>query len=147
MGTKCPMSPSSSCLIEPRSSHCPFVLSHTTITPFSTPFPMQTTHHPPTPHTILTNQVSPISSPYQSPTLRVNVKPQTNIFPIPLNDAHVGPFSSSILLALIVDRDQTPQPTPIFSTCLKPPCEELLHTFTTKICTHNKNPVGSGTTM
>ncbi len=27
------------------------------------------------------------------------------------------------------------------------PCEELLHTFTTKICTHNKNPVGSGTTM
>jgi hypothetical protein len=26
-------------------------------------------------------------------------------------------------------------------------CEELLHTFTTKICTHNKNPVGSGTTM
>ncbi len=26
-------------------------------------------------------------------------------------------------------------------------CEELLHTFTTKICTHNKNPVGSGTIM
>ncbi len=26
-------------------------------------------------------------------------------------------------------------------------CEELLHTFTTKICTHNKNLVGSGTTM
>jgi hypothetical protein len=26
-------------------------------------------------------------------------------------------------------------------------CEELLHTFTTKICTHNKSPVGSGTTM
>jgi hypothetical protein len=26
-------------------------------------------------------------------------------------------------------------------------CEELLHTFTTKICTHNKNPAGSGTTM
>jgi hypothetical protein len=26
-------------------------------------------------------------------------------------------------------------------------CEELLHTFTTKICTHNKNSVGSGTTM
>jgi hypothetical protein len=27
------------------------------------------------------------------------------------------------------------------------PYEELLHTFTTKICTHNKNPVGNGTTM
>jgi hypothetical protein len=26
-------------------------------------------------------------------------------------------------------------------------CEELLHTFTTKICTYNKNPVGNGTTM
>jgi ATP-dependent DNA helicase PIF1 len=26
-------------------------------------------------------------------------------------------------------------------------CEDLLHTFTTKICTHNKRPVGSGTTM
>jgi hypothetical protein len=26
-------------------------------------------------------------------------------------------------------------------------CEDLLHTFTTKICTHNKNPVGNGTTM
>jgi hypothetical protein len=26
-------------------------------------------------------------------------------------------------------------------------CEELLHTFTTNICTHNKNPVGNGTIM
>ncbi len=26
-------------------------------------------------------------------------------------------------------------------------CEELLHTFTTEICTHNKNPFASGTTM
>jgi hypothetical protein len=26
-------------------------------------------------------------------------------------------------------------------------CEEFLHTFTIKICTHKKNPVGSGTTM
>jgi hypothetical protein len=29
----------------------------------------------------------------------------------------------------------------------KPICEDLLHTFTTKICIHNKNPVESGTTM
>jgi len=35
------------------------------------------------------------------------------------------------------------------SPCLgrEPMWQELLHTFTTKICTHNKNPVGSGTIM
>jgi hypothetical protein len=47
----------------------------------------------------------------------------------------------------------------LFPTCCSPhgyslfkkkyiwPCEEFLHTFTIKICTHKKNPVGSGTTM
>jgi len=36
MGTKHPMSLNLSCFIEPRSSHHPFVLSHTTTAPFST---------------------------------------------------------------------------------------------------------------
>jgi len=63
---------------------------------------MQTMHHPPTPHTILTNHTPPISSPYQPPTLHVNVEPQPNIFSIPLNNAHVGAFPLSILLAPIV---------------------------------------------
>jgi hypothetical protein len=112
MCTKCPMSPNLSCVIERCSSHCPFVLSHTTMAPFSTTFPMQTTHHPPTSHIILTTHAPPTSSPYQPLTLHVNVEPQYNTFPIPLNNAHVKPFPPSILLGLIVAHDQTPQPTP-----------------------------------
>jgi len=111
MGTKHPMCPSLSCLSEPRNSHHPFVLSHTTTTPFSANFPMQTTHHPPTPHTILTTHAPPTKSPYQPATLHVNVKPQHNTFPIPLNNTHVRPFPPSILSTPIIAHDQTP---PIF---------------------------------
>jgi hypothetical protein len=74
---------------------------------------MQTTHHPLTPHTILTNHAPPTSSPYQTLALRVNVEPQPNIFPIPLNNACVRPFPSSILSTPIIAHDQNPQPTPI----------------------------------
>ncbi len=111
MGTKCPMSLDSSCFIEPCNSHRPFVLSHINTTLFSTPFLMQITHHPPTPHTISTNHTPPTNSPYQPSTLCVNVKPQL-IFSIPLNNAHVRPFPPSILSTLIVAHDQTPQSTP-----------------------------------
>jgi hypothetical protein len=121
MNTKCFMSPSLSCLIEPHNSHRPFVLSHTTTTPFSTTFLMQTMHHPPTPHTILTTHTWPTSSPYQPPAFHVNVEPQHNTFPIPLNNAHVRLFGPSIMLTLIVSHDQTPQPTPTFPTCLQFP--------------------------
>jgi hypothetical protein len=82
---------------------------------------MQTTHPQPTPHTILTNHTPPISSSYQPPTLCVNVKPQPNTFLIPLNNAHVEPFSPSTLLAFIVAHDKTPQPTSMFLTHLQPP--------------------------
>jgi hypothetical protein len=120
MGTKRPMSLDSSCFIQPCNSHRPFVFSHTTTTPFFTPFLMQTMHHPPTPHTISTNHTRPTNSPYQPPNLCVNVKPQPT-FLIPLNNAHVGPFPPSILLALIVAHDQTPQSTPILPTHPQPP--------------------------
>jgi hypothetical protein len=121
MGLKCSMSFSLSCLIEPRDSHHPFVFLHTTTTPFSTTFLMQTMHHPPTPHTILTTHTWPTSSPYQPPAFHVNVEPQHNTFPIPLNNAHVRLFGPSIMLTLIVSHDQTPQPTPTFPTCLQFP--------------------------
>jgi hypothetical protein len=45
---------------------------------------MQTTHHPPTHHTILTTHAPLINSPYQPLALCVNVEPQHNTFPIPL---------------------------------------------------------------
>jgi hypothetical protein len=121
MGTKCPMSLDSLCFIKPCNSHHPFVLSHTNTTPLSTPLLMQTTHHPPTPHTILTNYAPPINSHYQPPTFCVNVNPQPNIFSIPLNNAHIRPFPPSILLAPIVAHDQTPQSTPTLPTQLQPP--------------------------
>jgi hypothetical protein len=121
MGIKRPMSFDSSCLIKHCNSHHPFVFSHTNTTPFSTPFLLQTTHHPLTPHTILIDHAPPTSSPYQPPTLCVNVKPQPNTFSIPLNNAQVRPFPPSILLAPIVAHDQTPQSTPIFPTHLQPP--------------------------
>ncbi len=78
-------------------------------------------HHKLTPHTILTNHTPPISFPYQPLALCVNVKPQPNNFPIPLNNAHVKPFPPSTLLALIVAHDQTPQPTPTLPTRLQHP--------------------------
>jgi hypothetical protein len=80
---------------------------------------MQTTHHPPTPHTILTTHAPPTSSLYQSLALHVNVEPQHNTFPIPLNNVHVGPFVPSILLALIVVHDQTSQLSPTLPTHLE----------------------------
>jgi len=95
------------------NSHLPFFLSHTTITPFSITSHIQTVHHRPTPHTILTNHTRPISSPYQPLALCGNVKPQPNSFPISLNNAHVKPFPPSTLL--------TPQPTPTLPTRLQHP--------------------------
>jgi len=69
MGTKCPMSLSSSCLIKPHNSHCPFALScNITYT-----FPMQTMHHPPVPPPILTNHTPPTTSLYWPPNLHWNV--------------------------------------------------------------------------
>jgi hypothetical protein len=117
----CPMSHNSLCFIEPHSSHRPFSLSHTSTTPFFTPFPTQTTHHPPTPHPILTNHTPLINSPYQSLTLGVILEPQPNIFLIPLNNAHVEPFPPSTLSALIVAHDKTSKHIPIFPTHLQPP--------------------------
>jgi hypothetical protein len=43
---------------------------------------------------------------------------QPNIFPIPLNNAHVKPFPPSLSSTLIIAHDQTPQPTTILPTCL-----------------------------
>jgi len=129
MGTKCPMPPSSSCFIEPRNSHCPFSLSYTTITPFPTPLHMQTTHHPPTPHTISTNHTPPTISSYQPLTLRMNVKPQPDTFPIPLNNTHVEPSPLSTLSTPLVAHDQTPQPTPILLTHLQPSCKAFCPTY------------------
>jgi hypothetical protein len=78
---------------------------HTTTIPFSNTFAMQTMHHPPTPHTILTTHTPPINSPYQPLAFCANVEPQHNILIIPLNNAHVGPFFLHILLTPIVAHD------------------------------------------
>jgi hypothetical protein len=68
---------------------------------------MQTMHHPPTPHTILMNHTPPINPPL-TPTLHVNVEPQPNTFPIPLNNTHVKLSPPSIMSTPIVAHDQTP---------------------------------------
>jgi hypothetical protein len=121
MGTKHPMSPSSSCPIKPYHSHCPFDLSYATINLISTPSPMQTTHIPLVPPPILTNHTPPISFPSQFPTFHVNMGPQPYTFPIPFDHAHVGPFHPFTLLAPLVAHDQTPQATLIFSKHLQRP--------------------------
>jgi hypothetical protein len=68
-------------------------------------------------------------APPTNPQPFINVKPQSNIFLIPLNNAHVGPFPPSILLAPIVAHDQTPQPTPILPTRLQPPPKTFYPTY------------------
>ncbi len=106
------------------------------------PHPMQTMHHLPTPNTILTNHTPLIKSPYQPPTLNVNVEPQHNTFPITLHNTHVEPSPLSILSTPIVAHDQIPQPTPIFPTCLQPPpktfCPTNGHQFTLQGLTHHQ---------
>jgi hypothetical protein len=121
MGTKHPMSPSSSCLIKPCHFHHSFVLSCPTTNLVPTLSPMPTTHLPLVIPPVLTNHTPPTSSPYWPPTLCVNVKPQTYTFANLLDHAHVRPFPPSILLTPLVAHDQTPQPTFIFSTCLQLP--------------------------
>jgi hypothetical protein len=106
MGTKHPMSFSSSCFIEPHSSHCLFSLSHTTTTPISTFFPMQSTTH---------------QFPLPILTLHVNVEPQPNTFLIPLNNTHVKPSPPSIMPTLIVVMIKPLNLPPILPTCLQPP--------------------------
>jgi hypothetical protein len=108
MGTKRPMSPSSSCPIEPHPSHHPFILSCTTTNLVFTPSPMQTMHLLLVPPCILTNHTPPISSPYQPLVLQLNAKPQPYIFPNSLYHAHVKPFPPSTLPTPLVTHDQTP---------------------------------------
>jgi len=118
MGTKRPMSPSSSCPIKPRPFHHSFVLSCATTNLISTQLPMQTTHLPLVTPPILTNHTPPTSSPYRPPTLCVKVTPQPYTFPNPFDHAHVGPFPPSTLPAFLIAHDQIPQPTLVSSTCL-----------------------------
>jgi hypothetical protein len=105
MGTKHPMSPSSSCPIKLRHSHRPFVLSCAIPNLVSTASPMQTMHFPLVPFPILTNHTTPISSPYWPLALHVNVGPRPYTFPNPLDHAHVGPFPISILPAPPIAHD------------------------------------------
>jgi hypothetical protein len=130
MGTKHPMSPNSSRLIKPDSSHHPFTSSCATTNLSSTSSPMQTTNHPLVTLLILINYTLPIHSPYQPPTLDVNVGSQLYIFPNPLNHAQLGHFPPPTLLIPTIGYDHIPQPTPISSTRLQPPpkvlCANLL---------------------
>jgi hypothetical protein len=134
VGTKCPMSPSSSCPIEPCLSHCPFALLCATTYLVFAPSPMQTMHLPLVPFPILTNHTPPTNSPYQPLAFCVNVKPQSYTFSNPFDHAHVRPFPLSTLLTLLVAHDQTPQPTFISLTCLQFPlkifCPTCWHQFT-----------------
>jgi hypothetical protein len=128
MGTKCPMSPNSSHLIEPCSSHRPFTSSCTTTNLSSTSSPMQTTNHPLVTPPILTNHTPPTSSPYQPLTLHVNIGSQPYIFPNPFDHTQLGHFPPPILLVPTVGHDHTSQPIPIFSTCFQPPPQILCPT-------------------
>jgi hypothetical protein len=142
MGTKHFISINLSCFIEPHNSHRPFFLSHIITISFYTPVLCKPCTTYQLRNTILTNHTPPTKSPYQPPTLNVNVEPQHNIFPITLNNRHVEPSPLSILLTPIVAHDQIPQPTPIFPTCLKPPlktfCPTYGHQFTLQGLTHHQ---------
>jgi hypothetical protein len=127
MGTKRPMSPNSSHLIEPCSSHHPFSSSCTTTNLPSTSSPMQITNHPLITLLILTNHTPPTSAPYQPPTFHVNERSQL-YFPNPFNHAQLKHFPPPILLVPTIGHVHSPQPTPIFSTCLQPPLEVLCPT-------------------
>jgi hypothetical protein len=109
-----------SCLIKLCSSHHSFALSCATIDLFFTPFSIQPINHSLFPPFILTNHTSPTNSPYQPPTLHVNVEPQPHTFPNPLNHSQVGPFPLSNHLTPIVTHNQTPQLTFIFSIVSQP---------------------------
>jgi hypothetical protein len=69
--------------------------------------PMQTTNHPLVTLLILTNHTPPIHSPYQPPTLHVNVGSQPYIFPNPLNHAQLGHFPPPTLLIPTIGYDHT----------------------------------------
>ncbi len=97
------MSPSSSCPIELRPSHHPFILSCATTNLVSTPSPMQTMHLPLVPPCILTNH---ISSPI--PLINSSHSAQPYTFPNPFDHAHVGPFPPFTLPTFPIAHDQTP---------------------------------------
>ncbi len=118
MGTNRPMSPNSSHHIELRSSHPPFISSCATTNLSSTSSPMQTINHPLVNPPILTNHTPPTSSPYQPPTLHVNVGSQPYTFPNPFDHAQFKHFSFPILLVPIVSHDHTSQPTSFFQHAL-----------------------------
>jgi hypothetical protein len=116
MGTKHPMSSNSSCFIEPYNSHCPFTSSCATVNILSTSSPTQAINHPLVTLSILINHTPPTNSPYQAPTLHVNVGSQPYTFPNPFDHTQLGHFPLPTLLVPIVGHDHTPQPTPISST-------------------------------
>jgi hypothetical protein len=112
MNTKHIMSPNSLCFIEPCSYHHPFTSPYATIDLSSTSSPTQITNHPLVTPPILTNHITPTNSPYQAPTLHVNVGSQPYTFPNPLDHAQLRHFPPPILLVPIVGHDHTPQPPP-----------------------------------
>jgi hypothetical protein len=120
MGTKCPMSPNSSCFMKPHSCHHLFASSCGTIDLSSTSSPMQTTNHPQITLLILTNHIPPISAPYQPLIFHVNEGSQLYIFPNPFDHAQLRQFPPPTLLVPIDNHDHTPQPTPISSRHLQP---------------------------
>jgi hypothetical protein len=129
MGTKRPMSPNFSRLIEPSDSHHPFISSCASTNLYSTLSPMHTINHPLITPLIPTSYTPPTSSPSQPLAFHVNLGSQPYTFPNPFNHAQLEHFPPPTLLVLIVDHDHTPQPTPISSTCLQPPLKVLCPTF------------------
>jgi hypothetical protein len=129
MGSKRPMSPNSSNLIESHSFHCPFVLSCATTDLSSTSSLMQTINHPLVTPLNLTNHTPPTSSPYQPLIFHVNVGSQPYIFPNPFNHAQLRHFSLPTLFVPTIGHDHTPQPTPISSTRVQPPPKVLCPTY------------------
>jgi hypothetical protein len=118
MCTKHPVSPNSSCFIEPNSSQRPFTSSCTTIDLSSTSSPIQTTNYPLITPMILTNHTPPTSAPYQPLTFHVNVGSQFYTFPNPFDHAQLGHFPSPTLLVPIVGHDHTPNLPPFFQHTL-----------------------------
>jgi hypothetical protein len=107
MGTKRLMAPNSSHLIKPCSFHRPFTSSFVTTNLSSTSPPSKTTNHPLVTTLILKNHTPPINSPYQPPTLHVNVS-QPYTFSNPLNHAQLWHFPPPILLAMIISPNLPP---------------------------------------
>ncbi len=113
-----------------KTPHVPqFIMFHQT-SQFTSPISPFTHHHNPIFHPLsYANRAPSTSSHYQPLALCVNVEPQPNIFPIPINNTHVEPSALSIILTLIVPHDQTLQPTPIFPTHLQPPLRAFCPTY------------------